>query len=116
MALEQSFCHSGVVGDCNEDYDDDESYWEGLENDHDQGTSIMITRTVETMSDCIFECFQTSPFVLDSFISLFNEFFESEQFSTSTHHTINTIKSKIITRLLIKTLCLVPYQKAKSQC
>ena len=74
MALEQPFCHLGVVGDCNVD-DDEEGNSEGLENDLDQGMSITIARTVETMSDCIFECFQTSPFVLDNFISLFNEFF-----------------------------------------
>mgnify|MGYP004553693483 FL=1 len=50
----------------------------------------------------LFDFFQDSAFDLDRFVTLSDIFFESERFSTMTDHSIDKIKSKVITRLLIK--------------
>ena len=87
MTFEQPHSHLGVVGDWTDDGD-----FEEHEEDHDQDMSMAITRTVETLSECIFDRYQTTPFVLENFVSLFDELFISEQFSTPNHHTMNIIK------------------------
>ena len=97
MTRDQSHDHPGVVGD---DYNYDEE--DNPEEDDEEGSSIQVIRTVESISDCFFDCFQSSQFSLDHFVELFSTFYETDGFSTQTPHTIDNIKSKIITRLLMK--------------
>ena len=89
MTRDQSHDHPGVVGD---DYNYDEE--DNPEEDDEEGSSIQVIRTVESISDCFFDCFQSSQFSLDHFVDLFSTFYETDGFSTQTPHTIDNIKSK----------------------
>ena len=104
---EPSLGEVGVVGDVNDG--DLESEDRDLEEDE----SIPFKRTVDCISDCFFDFFHDSAFDIQSIVSLSEMFFESEQFSSQTPHSIDTIESKVITRLLIKIFVPAALSKTK---
>ena len=97
----------GVVGDVNDG--DLESEYDDMEEDE----SIPFKRTVDCISDCLCDFFQDSAFDIQSIVALSELFFESEQFSSQTPHSIDTIKTKVITRLVIKIFVAAALSKSQ---
>ena len=104
---EPSLGEVGVVGDVNDG--DLESEYDDMEEDE----SIPFKRTVDCISDCLCDFFQDSAFDIQSIVALSELFFESEQFSSQTPHSIDTIKTKVITRLVIKIFVAAALSKSQ---
>ena len=96
LSFQESLGQLGVV------LDDINDGVEVVDCDDEQDESMNTKSTVDSISECFFDFFQDSAFDLDRFVTLSDIFFESERFSTMTDHSIDKIKSKVITRLLIK--------------
>ena len=105
LTSEQSLGEVGVV----DDYNDAEE----VEDNDEDDISVHITRTVDSMCDCLSDTFRSSPFVLDNFISLSNLFFQPDQLSTPGDHAVDIIKSKVIAQFLMKTFISADCRKAK---
>ena len=80
LSSEPSISASGVVVD-----QIDEGF-QFVEDDNGEDETVPIQMSVDSICDCFFDFFQDSAFDLERFVILWNIFFESEQFSSSSDH------------------------------